>query len=38
MVLDEMGPAARPLLESEAERSGGEAALLLRIMRRRWED
>jgi hypothetical protein len=38
MLLDEMGPAARPLLESEAERPGGEAALLLRIMRRRWED
>ena len=38
MLLDEMGPDARPLLEAEAERPGGEAALLFRIMRRRWEN
>jgi hypothetical protein len=38
MLLEEMGPDAPPLLESEAEQLGGEAALLLRMMRRRWED
>jgi hypothetical protein len=37
MVLDEMGPDARPLLESEAKRPG-TAATLLRVMRRRWDD
>jgi hypothetical protein len=38
MVLDAMGPDARPLLEAEAERSRGAAAPILHIMQRRWDD